>query len=47
MCSAMIQAANSCYIDNWAAIAKVLSSSVVMGLFVGITVGIILLFLKK
>ena len=47
MCSAAILAANSCYVDNWAPIVKALSSSMVMGLFVGITVGVILLFLKK
>jgi hypothetical protein len=47
MCSAEILISNSCYLDNWVNITHSLSAGLVMGAFLGVTVGIILLFLKK
>lgn len=47
MCSAAILASNSCFLDNWVNITHSLSTSLVMGAFLGATVGIIILFFKK
>lgn len=47
MCSTLILASNSCYVDNFGNIFNVLSKGLIMGIILGTTVGILLLFVKK
>lgn len=47
MCSNLIDLANSCYLDNFGLIAGVFAKSMVMGIIIGTTVGILVLFAKK
>jgi len=47
MCSILINNANSCYLDNFGLIAEVFAKGLVMGIIIGTTVGILLLFANK
>jgi len=47
MCSILINNANSCYLDNFSIIADVFEKGLVLGIIIGTTVGILLLFAKK
>jgi len=47
MCSEYILLNNSCYVDNFPLIADVFAKAIVLGLILGTTVGILLLFVKK
>ena len=47
MCSALINNANSCYLDNFQPIAEVFGKGLVLGIILGTMVGILVLFAKK
>lgn len=47
MCSELIQSLNSCYIDDWANIFRVLMYFVSFGIIFGTLVGIIKFVLKR
>jgi len=47
MCGELIQASNSCYLDDFSKIFEILSLAFVFGGFIGSMVGIIKVFLKK
>jgi hypothetical protein len=47
MCSDIINLANSCYLDNWANITRVIAYGIFSALFLGTLVGIITSSLRK
>lgn len=47
MCSEIINIANSCYLDNWENVFRVVSYAVAMSVYLVALVGIIIVSLRK